>query len=236
MYIFLSWFLTTLLWDYLPCRCYQSPHSQPLTLLAFVTYNTKSGRKSLVQFHTWWKHINIIATITNFMMQLHNHMITTLHFSLLEYSPELWLQYGSNSTDNCFSVLPQSAIYSCSYRTSRFLESVLTTQSTTTTHHISQDFLPFSLSGLTHRGFTSPVCLAIIASSLHAIIATCVLASITCSELCRRASVHAHMQLSHVYRWCFARDKMYQALPRLRRESLGCGYVNFNLYSIHNIS
>ena len=100
MYIFLSWFLTTLLWDYLPCRCSQSPHSQPLTLLAFVTCNTKSGRKSLVQFHTWWKHINIIATITNFMMQLHNHMITTLHFSLLEYSPELWLQYGSNSTDN----------------------------------------------------------------------------------------------------------------------------------------
>ena len=49
-----------------------------------------------------------------------------------------------------FSVLPsslQSAIYSCPRRTSRFLESVAKTRTTTTLAYKSRSFLPFSLSG-----------------------------------------------------------------------------------------
>ena len=49
-----------------------------------------------------------------------------------------------------------------------------------------------------------------------AFVTTCVVASVTGSELCGRDSVHAHAQLSLVYLMStldVTRDKMYQALP-----------------------
>ena len=114
-----------------------------------------------------------------------------------------WGEYG-------ITVLPsslQSAIYSCPRRTSRFLESVAKTRTTTTLVYNTQQitkFLAIQPSGamsdtLLHRStlrFTAAV-----ASSFRAIVATRVLgyASITSSERCGWDSVHAHAQLSRVY-------------------------------------
>ena len=94
-----------------------------------------------------------------------------------------WGEYG-------VTVLPlslQSAIYSCPRRTSRFLESVAKTRTTTT--------LVYNTQQITLR-FTAAV-----ASSFHAIVATRVLgyASIMSSERCGWDSVHARAQLSRVY-------------------------------------
>ena len=105
-----------------------------------------------------------------------------------------------------FSVLPsslQSAIYSCPRRTSRFLESVATTRTTTTlayntqqischsagqyhVWHWSENLLHQSISRLT----------AAVASGFCAIVATRVHAS---SKRRGRDSVRAHAQLSRVY-------------------------------------
>ena len=72
-----------------------------------------------------------------------------------------------------------------------------------------------------------------VASGFCAIVAIHVLALITSSELCGLGSMHAHMScLPHVYPWCHAYGKMYQALPLLSgRESLGTRLTPFLVFS-----
>ena len=110
-----------------------------------------------------------------------------------------------------FSVLRsslQSAIYSCPRRTSPFLESVATTQTTTTLAYNTQQITKFlaiqpvrchvwHLENLLHHSTLR--FMPAVASSFHAIVATHVLASIMSFNRCRRDFMYAHMQLSCVY-------------------------------------
>ena len=131
-----------------------------------------------------------------------------------------------------FNVLPlclHSALYSCPCRTSRFLEAVATTWTTTTlaynttNHEISCDSAR-QVPCLMLWESTTSIYLAIYSCCSQQFLCH---RSYACTcldhelELCGRDSVHAHVQSSRVYPWRHARDKMYQALPNLSRESLG---------------
>ena len=59
-------------------------------------------------------------------------------------------------------------------------------------------------------------------------VAMCVLSSFMSSELCGQDFVCAHVQLSRIYSWCHAHDKMYQALPLISRNSLGTRLPGYN--------
>ena len=129
-----------------------------------------------------------------------------------------------------FSVLPsslQSAIYSCPRRTSRFLESVVTTRTTTTlAYNIPQITKNCCYSAARYRVWHSENLLHRLRCDLQLLWpAVLCLRNYACTCLGHklrtmwagfRACPHAIKScLPRVYPWRHARDKMYQALPFL---------------------
>ena len=140
-----------------------------------------------------------------------------------------------------FSVLPsslQSVIYSYPRRTSRFLESVATTRTTT--------MLAYNTRQITKFLAIQPVCCRVWhpenllhRSTLRFTIAVgsgfCIIISYVCTSagICldhelrtmwvgfRECLCAIRSCPPRVYPWCHACDKMYQALPLLSGESLG---------------
>ena len=131
-----------------------------------------------------------------------------------------------------FSVLLsslQSAIYSCTHRTSEFLESVVTTRTITTLAYSKQQITKFLIIQLVR-------CPVWHSENLlhHSIYGHCSQwflchRSYTCTCLEHELwtmcagfhAAHTRLHVSHVYPWCHAHDKMCQALSLLSRESPG---------------